>query len=111
MKIHSTSSEQIKEQVEQSILDCERVCRKRKKPSLALPKGKAKAKVSLPDHQVELEQGLLGLEDMQTDSEDENFKACCFIHVGKMKYEFVLSKELVNIGHTSCRSLGVTKKH
>lgn len=82
VKIHSGSNEQRRDQVEESLLNCERACKKRKKPSLALPKGKAKAKAKaeLPDEQKALEDSLAQLEDLQTDSEDENFTAAC-LHV------------------------------
>ena len=63
---------------ENTVLQCERACKKRKDPSLALPKGKAAAKAkvkpALPDEQLALKSPLAEIADLQSDSDDENLK-------------------------------------
>ena len=89
--IHHQSVEQKTERFERSVLAAERAVRKRCNPELALLKGKAakaaaeKAgiKLELSDQQKALKDSLSSVIDLQSDSDDENLKACdagvCFL--------------------------------
>ena len=76
----SKSHSEKHEQIHQKILQPERAIRKRKDPALALPRAKAKAKagavpLKLPEEKENLREALKDVVNLETDSEDEDFKA------------------------------------
>ena len=81
--IHYKNYEQRVEQIERSILSAERGLKRKKDPSLAVPKGKAAkalaekagVKLELPAEQFALKDDIAAVIDLESDSDDENLKA------------------------------------
>lgn len=78
--IKTMSHEEKVHKVQESLIKLERNVRKRKNPETAIPNAKAKAKsgpMELPDEQKQIVEQLKDVVNLETDSEDENWKAPC----------------------------------